>query len=450
MNLSEQLLEFKKRLYSALNRQVFIRSLLRGSRYRLITERQEIELFQLEKFNEVWNDAYSNIPFYSEWKLKHKLPDNISSLSELTSWPILKKIDLQENKDKLIRKDVKPSGYLKTGGSTGEPLHLPTWEDTETGSSMWLGRAAYGIEPGMKTFLIWGHHHLYGKGFKRQINILKRKLKDWLSNMYRVSAYDLSEEAMGQAFDKYKHFSPEFIIGFSPSVLSFCRINKKRKNECKMHPKAVLCTAGPLSVSEMEEISLFFQAPVCMEYGSVECAVMAYTEPHEEVYKVFWDTHLIQGTKDDVGEVKNIVTRLAPCYVPMIRYDIGDYLEIRHDESLDSIIRIETVKGRPSDIVQLANSTAFSASLIGDCVKQVDGVIANQLHAFRNGICIDVVAMRELSEPDFSLVKQCMLTVVPGLEYSDIVLKQVDSLQKTVGGKTPLVIQHECEMFSNE
>jgi phenylacetate-coenzyme A ligase PaaK-like adenylate-forming protein len=251
---------------------------------------------------------------------------------------------------------------------------------------------------------------------------------------------------MASAFDSYNKFCPEFVIGFSASVLSFCRMNERRKNELKKHPKSVLCTAGPLSESEIEEIRLFFQAPVSMEYGSAECGVMAYTKPNENTYKIFWDTHLLQGIKDDMDEVQNIVTRLIPCYVPLIRYDIGDYLEIEKGENLNSIIEIKTVKGRPSDIVRLADGTSFFGALIGDCIKQVDGAIANQLHAFQNVIRIDIIAMRQLNGADFSLVKQRMLTVVPGLENFNVVVKQVDSLQKTVGGKTPLIVRHEYEM----
>ncbi len=435
--------DLKRKFYTALNSKVFNRVLVRGAHYRLISNQSEIEQYQIEKFNEIWTDAYLNVSFYKDWKSEHNLPEEIASLEELENWPILTKFDLQKNPETFLRQNIKPSGYIKTGGSTGEPLHLPVWADTETSPSMWLGRATYGIEPGMKTFLIWGHHHLYGKGLNRQINIFKRKVKDWLSNMYRVSSYDLSKEAMIEALEKYNSFSPEFVIGFSPSILSFCRINKKQKNKLTSYPKAVLCTAGPLSELEKKEISDFFQAPVCMEYGSVECGVMAYTEPQENKYKVFWDTHLIQGVYDNFGEVKNIVTRLIPNYVPMIRYDIGDYLDILNSENLNSIINVETVKGRPSDIVEIEKGIAFAGSLIGDSVKQVDGIIANQLHVFKDAIRIEVVSLGQLKEDDYVLIQNRLKTVVPGLSNTNTFIAQVDSLQQTVGGKTPLVVRYE-------
>ncbi|MBK6282667.1 MAG: phenylacetate--CoA ligase family protein [Draconibacterium sp.] len=439
-------MNIKKRFYSFLNRNVFIKSISRGGRYRVLTSPAEIKSFQIERFNIIWNDAFNNIPFYREWKKKYDLPDKISDLAELDNWPTLAKINLQEIKKSLLRDNVKPTGYIKTGGSTGEPLHIPTWKDTETSPSMWLGRAAYGIEPGMKTFLIWGHHHLYGKGILRRINVAKRVMKDWLSNMKRVSAYDISEKAMSSVFKTYTKFHSELIIGFSASVLSFVRVNRKRNEEQNYKIKAVICTAGPLSVTEKEEISSFFNAPVCMEYGSAECGVMAYTEPSSNEYIVFWDTHLLQGIKDEFGEIKNIVTRLSNCYFPLIRYDIGDYLELENTVDLNSVSKIKTIKGRPSDIVCLNDGTTFFGAIIGDCVKQIQTVVANQLHVYQNGIQLKVVALQPLIESDLSLVKLRLTTVVPGLKKHNIIITQVDQLYKTIAGKTPLVVYNEFNL----
>ena len=39
---------------------------------------------RLDKFNAIWKDAYENVPFYAEWKIKHELPDNIANIAELS------------------------------------------------------------------------------------------------------------------------------------------------------------------------------------------------------------------------------------------------------------------------------------------------------------------------------------------------------------------------------
>ena len=414
--------------------------LLRTSMYRNAISRESVEKKQLDKFNAIWKDAYINLQFYKNWKAMYSLPDSISTLRELEGWPIITKQMLQIKIENLQRDTAKVSTCVFTGGSTGEPLRLPTWSDRFTSSSQWIGRVAYGVMPGDRTFLLWGHHHLYGKGIKRKINQAKRKIKDTLLNMCRVSAYDLSEDAMGRAFNTYKEFKPQFVIGFSASVLAFCRINSL----CKIShaPKAVLCTAGPLSNAEKEEIECFFKAPVCMEYGSVEAGVMAYTEPETQHYRVFWDTHLLQGFTDETGETRNIVTRLTPCYFPLIRYDIGDCLDLLDTTHMESIYEINTVKGRPSDIIQLKNGVSFFGAIIGDCVKQVPAVVASQLIVLEEAIFeIHVVARQQLADIDFDLIKNRLKLVVKGLENDVFKIKQVDKLIVTQGGKIPLVIR---------
>ncbi len=220
---------FRKSLFYFLRRKTYAKTLERAQLYRLINSVELIRSYQVDRFNDIWQDAYTNIPFYKEWKLKNTLPNTISSLDELSTWPIITKKELQANYDKLKRCDVEPSGYIATGGSTGEPLKLPTWGDNETGVSMWIGRSAYGIFPDSKTFMLWGHRHLYGKGVRREVNILRQKIKDSLSNRLRVSAYDLSIDKMKENFAEYQKYKPEFVIGFSSAVLAFVRINKKCK-----------------------------------------------------------------------------------------------------------------------------------------------------------------------------------------------------------------------------
>lgn len=207
-------------------------------------DRPSKEAFQIKAFNKIWENAVENVPFYAGWSLQHKLPKKIKSLSDLDNWPILTKADLR-NVVAFKRTDVpKPTMCIKTGGSTGEPVHLPAWRDSTAGVSQLLGRRAYGIELGDRAFLLWGHEHLYGTGFNRKVNTLKRHLKDWLAGWTRVSAYDLGADSMHWAFAQLVKCSPKFIIGFSPAVLAFVRQNVVHAHEI-LSVKVILCTAGP-------------------------------------------------------------------------------------------------------------------------------------------------------------------------------------------------------------
>lgn len=408
--------------------------------------RIELERYQVAAFNRVWKDARENVPFYGEWQRKYKLPNTIESLSELVQWPILTKRDLQQVDQFKRTNSPLPKGWIMTGGSTGEPLRLPSWGDGgETAISQGIGRERYGILPGDRTFLLWGHRHLYGKGFRRIKNILRRNLKDALLNMKRVSAYDLSAVAMHAAYAAMKRFQPKFVIGFSPAVLAFVRQNKKNKGAISS-VKVVLCTAGPLTPEEKSEIAAFFNARVCMEYGSVEGSVMAYTRPEDDKYSFFWDTHLVQAKRDEFGEARCIITRFANLYVPLIRYDIGDYLDIDEkddEENVRSVLIANAIKGRPSEIITFANGVSFFGALIGDCVKQVESIISSQIVVDEksNHLEIGVTATRTLEKEEKELILNRFSLVVRDADKLDVSVVQKDKLIVTQGGKIPRIVR---------
>lgn len=409
------------------------------------SSRTEIERYQVGKFNEVWNTASANVPFYRAWRGDFGLPASISDLGELSSWPILAKSDLRDLA-KFTRTDIPmPKGWTITGGSTGEPVRLPSFGDSRSGVSQCLGRMQYGIEPGARTFLLWGHEHLYGTGFGRTLSILKRRIKDWLGDWLRVSAYDLGECAMRLAYRRFEAFKPEFVIGFSPAVLAFVRINKAKAGRVKS-VKSVLCTAGPLDLSEKEEIARFFGSSVCMEYGSAECGLMAHTRPMDGKYDVSWDTHLLQGVRQSDGEMKNIVTRFSRLYVPLIRYDIGDYLKAdTSDDAVNerSVLEFEIVKGRPSEMICFKCGVAFFGALVGDCVKQIPEVVSSQIAVDECGdaLQIRVTATESLPESAKRLIAGRFNAVVAGADRLRLSVVQVERLETTIGGKTPRVVR---------
>lgn len=410
-----------------------------------VQSRYDREQFQVRKFNEIWRMAWKNVPFYAAWKKSFCLPEEISSLDQIEHWPVLTKADLR-NIGAFKRTDVPcPQGHLMTGGSTGEPVRLPSWDDPVSGASQVLGRAAYGIEPGDRTLLLWGHEHLYGAGLKRKINALKRRCKDWLAGWTRVSAYDLSSDAMHRAYRIFAKVRPKFFIGFSPAVLSFVRQNAAEARKVGS-VEVILCTAGPLTQAEKGEIEDFFCGRVCMEYGSVECGIMAYTRPLDGVYEVFWHTHLLQALRQENGEYKNLVTRLTDCYVPLIRYDIGDYLELDSSEDAEnarSVLEIKSVKGRPSEMLKFKCGVAFFGALIGDCVKQVPEVVSSQIavNEDQDVLEIRVTASSCLTADQLELIKNRFDLIVQDADKLSIRVIQVAKLHMTIGGKIPRVVR---------
>lgn len=404
---------------------------------------------RLDRFNAVWQDAVENVPFYAEWKMKHGLPGRIEDLSELQGWPVLEKKDLILNRDKLTRRGVTKFHESVTGGATGEPLHFRTMpgDSLPSNTNLWIGRARMDIFPDTRTFLLWGHRHFYGQGWRSDLRFKIRQLKDWVTNHVRVDATDLSVGALRHDVDELIRFKPECVYAYSASLLALVRTCKERVDECRaLKLKAIICTAGPLDANERMEISEFFAAPVGMEYGSMEGGVMAYQTPVTNCrYQVF-DTHLIQTMPEPVtGNDQVLVTKLYKSYLPLIRYRLGDYIEGACVDEAGFVVRFDEVLGRTGDEVDMGNGIKFHGQSFMTCAEGFDKVVAYQIRVNRRLGRVTFVAqtIAPLSEEEKKeIVKRS--AHMSGLTLDSIHVEETAELVKAPSGKIRLVITEDA------
>ena len=418
---------------------------------------------RIERFNAIWVDAVAHVPFYAEWKAKYGLPDRIEDLGELQHWPILEKKDLILNRDKLTRKDVLRFHEGVTGGATGEPLHFRTMagEGEQVAVNKWIGWARMGIYPDSRCFLLWGHRHFYGQGFASNVRFKFRQLKDWMTNNLRADATDLSPAALRKDYELMLKFKPECIIAYSASLLALVRTMRDEVKvrgvierseiaeglrEQRRFPtlRAVICTAGPLTKAERGEISSFFGVPVAMEYGSMEAGVMAYQTPATNGrYSVFDQTHILHSAPEPVtGNSQVLVTKLYNCYLPLIRYKVGDY--IRGETVADSglITGFDEVYGRTGDEVDMGNGIRFHGQSFMTCAEGFDQIIAYQIRVNKSTGKVVFVAqtIAQLSpEENVEIVKRA--AHMSGLPEGAISVEEAKELVKAPSGKIRLVIE---------
>ena len=404
---------------------------------------------RLDKFNAVWQDAYVHVPFYSEWKQQHSLPDRIESLKELASWPILEKRDLILNRDKLVRKDITRYHESVTGGATGEPLHFRTMagESDVVAVNKWIGWARMGIYPDSRCFLLWGHRHFYGQGFKSNLKFAWRQVKDWMTNNLRTDATDLSPHALEKDAQRLIRFKPECVIAYSSSLLALVRTCSSYRERCTaLGVKAIICTAGPLTADERTEISLFFNAPVGMEYGSMEAGVMAYKTPMTgNRYKVFDDTHIIHSDNGmPAGTNQILVTTLTKRYLPLIRYRIGDYMSDVRTRSDGSVSDFLEVSGRAGDMIDMGNGVRFHGYSLMVCAEENPKIVAYQLKVNKSIGVVTFVAQTILPLTEAEKVKiKCHAADVASIEATKIRVEEAAELVKAPSGKIRLVLEEE-------
>ena len=401
---------------------------------------------RVDRFNAIWRDAYVNVPFYADWKMHYGLPDKIQTLRELSAWPVLEKKTLMVNQDKFIRKDIARFNESVTGGSTGEPLHFRTMvgESDIVSMNKWIGWARMGILPDSRCFLLWGHRHGHGQGVASQLHFAWRKVKDWMTNNLRADATNLSFNALKRDVEKLIKFKPECVIAYSASLLALVRSCGGYKERCQeLGVKAVICTAGPLAERERDEILCYFNAPVAMEYGSMEAGVMAYQTPMTGGrYIVFDKTHVLHILSEE-GSLNNqiLVTKLYPCYLPLIRYKIGDCIQGEVLDADDTVVVFDEVLGRTGDEVDMGGGIRFPGQSFMLCAEGYDKVIAYQLRVNRQNKRVKFVVQTNaplIEEEKMGMRRQT--ADMSGLPVDAISVEESNDLEKAPSGKIRLVI----------
>ncbi|MEX2399819.1 MAG: hypothetical protein WD423_03540, partial [Rhodothermales bacterium] len=275
---------------------------------------ETVRAWQLERFNEVWADIPFRVPYYVD--LMGELPPRFNSWEEFSAlMPVLDRRTVQLRGDDLFDPTEQPDYYRTTGGSSAEPVQIPSWsrERDYCTADMWYGRSWYGVDPGDRLFVMWGHRHLLGTGLSGLANKWIRGTKDALAGYRRFSAYDVSDEAMRRAGDELLDFKPDYVLAYASALDRFARVNRDR-SFAHLNLKVAIATAESFpradSAAVIEDV---LGCPVAMEYGCVETGPLAYQHP-DGTYHVFWRHYYLESvpSPDVHGAHELLVTGLHP------------------------------------------------------------------------------------------------------------------------------------------
>lgn len=391
------------------------------------------ERIQLAKLNSVWEDAWRNVPYYAALRNEHNLPDRFRNVGEFCAKvPALEKQDLRKNQELFRRWGALPDDWVATGGSTGESLCVAVWKDEAvvSGANHLIGRSWYGVLPGDKLLIVWGHAHLLGSGWRRWVRSIQRQLKDRFLGYRRLNAYFLDEMSLARMAKAYIRYRPDYVVGYSGALTLLAR---QIRGRARFRPKVVIgCAEGFANVGNRQYVSEAFQAPVSMEYGSVECDLIAHEHP-QGGYRVFWDTHLVEAERPSSSVTPILVTKLMHCYTPLIRYRIGDDVALEQTAA-GPLERFAAVVGRTDDMTFLPNGTKVHWAVIDDALCEIRSVLQFQL-VRRNGQ-IEAIRIRtegKMTEEAEAAIRSRLGRV--SCELAALPIIQVNDMPKTLAGK---------------
>ena len=312
---------------------------------------EEHEKFIIDKKQEIVNFYLQNNTFYKQ----------LVGEKGFESWeklPVLNKKSLQKPLLKRLSNDysIKNIYVNKTSGSSGDPFifakdkycHALTW------ASNIYRFGWYKID-----FNTSYQARFYGIPLDFVGN-KKERLKDFLSNRYRFSIFDLSESVLEGFLEKFKSKKFDYINGYTSSIVLFAKFLQKKnivlKNIC---PTLKVCMVTSEMLFEEDKILLEkqFGIPIVNEYGASELDLIAFQNIENE-WQVNAETLFVEILDENnrilpYGEEGRIViTSLFNKAHPFIRYDIGDIGTLDVKSTLQKPI-LKKLIGRTNDIAIL-------------------------------------------------------------------------------------------------
>lgn len=279
-------------------------------------------------------------------------------VNDWNSVPIITKRDLQQPiEQRLSNGYTTKNVYLnKTSGSSGDPFYFAKdkWCHAMTWAEIIDRFSWYGID-----FNTSKQARFYGIPLDKK-GYYKERIKDYFSNRFRFSVFDLSDIAFEKNLKKFESTAFDFINGYTSPIVQFAKY-LKQKSIVLTHvcPSLKVCivTSEMLFEDDKQLMETWFGVPIVNEYGASELDLIAFQNPNDK-WQVNTETLHVEVLDENntilpYGQKGRIViTSFYNKAHPFIRYDLGDIGSLSKDSTFRKPL-IEKLTGRTNDIAIL-------------------------------------------------------------------------------------------------
>ncbi len=298
--------------------------------------REQLEAYQDRKLREVLNLAYDQVPYYQELFSRLRLhPEDIRGITDLAKLPLLSKRTLKRSGEKLLAARARSFGAkpYKTSGTSGQPLsfYLDKRSNALEFVYYWRYWGWGGYRLGSRFAELSSHYFLARPELAEKTYYFQPHLNRLVLNSSQVSVKNCKR--MASALRKYH---PRFLKGM-PSILNFFAHSLKEAKIDDLSFKSVFSTGEVLTDLSRALIEKVLNTRILDSYGHMERTV-AIAQCPQGGYHVNSDYGILELeeaagiTNGSVRVRKAIGTSLYNRAMPLIRYDLGDHIEVFPDE----------------------------------------------------------------------------------------------------------------------
>ncbi|MUU79053.1 phenylacetate--CoA ligase family protein [Winogradskyella endarachnes] len=365
------------------------------------------------------------------------------TINDWNSVPVITKRHLQQPiEQRLSNGFTTKNVYLnKTSGSSGDPFIFAKdkWCHAMTWAEIMSRFAWYGID-----FNSSRQARFYGIPLDKK-GYYKERVKDWFSNRYRFSVFDLSDTAFKETLDRFKSDKFDFINGYTSPIVQFAKyLKRKDVILTSICPSLKVCivTSEMLFEDDKTLMETQFGVPVVNEYGASELDLIAFENTNDE-WQVNNETLYVEildkkGNVLPYGEEGRIViTSLYNKAHPLIRYDVGDVGVLSEKSTLRKPI-LKKLIGRTNDVAVLPSGKKAAGLTFYYITKSVIENDGNVSEFVIEQLALDHFIIRFVSKEELSNEQKMVITtemeryLEPGINVD---FERVEILKRSKSGK---------------
>jgi len=386
----------------------------------------------LKNINNLILYAQNHTEYYKQNKDRYFL---LKSLKDIKKLPFITKNILRENNDKFFSDEsFKNVVVLHTSGTTGTPLTIRVRKkDLQLKYKLLLKAFSECNIDISKNYARFIGHDLFDdkKFFKRDI----------LNNHIYFSIFHLTSQNIKNYVNIIKKYNITTLEAYPSVIYLFAKlINEQKLN---LSVKNIITTAEKLHDYQKKFIEDTFKCKVFDYYGSNDQSVFIYTCKKGKLHVANTTGFLEVIDQNNLKDVepgkegKMIITSFTSYYMPLIRYDIGDYCVIdkeQYCECGNGGLIVKEILGRDEEIFQAKNGRYITR--VSLFLKELpQEVIESQLifSNKKNKITLLYVSNKNIENKNFSSFIKKLRSYV-GNDYS-LEIKRVDSIEIKKSGK---------------
>ena len=343
--------------------------------------RQDLLKIQKSKYKAFVKYAISNSSFYNKVLPQIEYPEH---LENITSLPIINKEVLRQNLDHIYTIPLSEGSVSKTGGTTGKSLQvLYTKNDIQERFAILDNfRHNFGYALGKKTAWFSGKHLLT----QNDIKCNRFWKTDRFYNVRYYSTFHIHSKYLEYYIENLIKFKPEFMVGFPSTMYEIAKYGMQNNLDFPAGVvKAIFPTAETITKDIRYVIEQFFKTKLYNQYASSEGAPFILECNHNKLHLELQSGvfEVLDKNNKPTNQGRLVVTSFNTHGTPLIRYDIGDQIELsKTTESCkcgNNNPVVEKILGRISDYIYSEEVGKINLGNISNALKGVNGIIKFQI-----------------------------------------------------------------------